>query len=108
MSGYNDPSLSQLVIGLDFDETWTADPVLWQCFINLAIARNHTVVIVTGRKGLEGDVEEISQATKNKIPVVFAGSTPKRQAAEKQGFLVDIWIDDMPDMIEDPSLKILV
>jgi hypothetical protein len=33
------------------------------------------------------------------VPVVFAGGEWKREVALKQGYKVDVWIDDMPEYI---------
>ena len=89
----------KLLFGLDYDDTYTADPVLWDQFIALARARGHEVVCVTGRREPPGPHER-------RIPceVVCAGSEYKRHAAAKAGHAVHIWIDDMPEMIAPTRL----
>ena len=49
--------LMPLVISLDYDRTYTADPGLWDQFIALARSRGHEVVCVTGRNGPPGPHE---------------------------------------------------
>lgn len=39
-----------LILGLDYDHTFTADPDLWRQFISDAQRRGHTVVCVTARR----------------------------------------------------------
>jgi hypothetical protein len=33
------------------------------------------------------------------VPVVFAGRDWKRDAAERRGYKVNVWIDDVPEMV---------
>ena len=42
-----------MLIALDYDETYTADPVLWDRFIGDANDHGHTVWIVTARRDTE-------------------------------------------------------
>lgn len=83
-----------LLIALDYDDTYTADPLLWDQFIALARTRGHQVICVTGRREPPGLHER-------QIPcrIVCAGGEYKRHAAAKAGHAVHIWIDDMPELI---------
>jgi len=82
-----------MVIGIDYDGTITLAPDFWLEFINAAMNEGNKVIIVTGR--------EASQPIKvHGIPVVYAGDTFKREAAENEGYFVDVWIDDEPGHIE--------
>ena len=82
-----------MIIALDYDDCYTRDPQLWEAFVSLAYARGHRVICVTARD------------LNNQIPsfpggeIVYAGRQPKRAAAEAAGYKVDIWIDDMPEMV---------
>jgi hypothetical protein len=79
-------------IALDWDGTYTADPELWDAFVQLAASRGHTVTLVTLRDPL---LEQVS----TKLPVVYCSRTAKRKH-----FIADVWIDDMPRWIgEDHS-----
>lgn len=84
-----------MIIALDWDNTYTAHKPLWNDFIENCIERGVRVIIVTGRHGTEHDRID----SPFKIPVVYSGNEYKRKAAEKAGYKVDIWIDDMPEMI---------
>jgi hypothetical protein len=87
-----------VTIALDYDKTYTADPDLWSRFILDATERGHLVICVTGR------VPSQPVSIEPPIPVVYASlnsrSGYKRHAAEAAGLKVDVWIDDMPGMIE--------
>lgn len=84
-------------IGLDYDQTFTADPDLWRQFISDAERRGHRVVCVTGRR----EPPDFSREPRlpDSVPIVCAGPVWKRDAAAKAGHPIQIWIDDMPEMI---------
>lgn len=81
-----------MFIALDYDKTYTADPTLWNNFVQLAQDRGHTVKIVTMRRTDEAifgsPVEVVYTSRKAKAAVVNA----------------DIWIDDNPQWIYQDSL----
>jgi len=82
-----------MLIALDYDNTYTADPVLWCRFIDDAKSRGHTVVIVTMRYPREDIVNA-------PVDVVYTS----RQA--KAGFVkADIWIDDSPAWIFQDAVQ---
>jgi hypothetical protein len=89
-----------MILGLDFDGTWTVDPEFWNAFVELAVKRHgHKVVLVTGRKGWTEDMARYRLPPA--LPIVYAGLTKsKREMAEAAGWKVDVWIDDMPWMVD--------
>lgn len=72
-------------IALDYDDTYTADPELWDAFINLAIERGHDVTVVTKRFP-EREIEGIT------IPIIYTSKTKKIDKMPAG----TIWIDDQP------------
>jgi hydroxymethylpyrimidine pyrophosphatase-like HAD family hydrolase len=90
-----------MLIALDWDDTYTANKPLWNDFIQMCIDRGVKVIIVTGRP----DHENHRVATPFNLPVVYAGNELKEKAALRDGYKVNIWIDDMPGMIQ--NVKIL-
>lgn len=81
-----------MLIAIDYDDTYTADPALWDVFIAVASSRGHEVICVTGRRA--------SQPVGLELPTVYADGEYKREAAERAGYRVDVWIDDMPGYVE--------
>lgn len=82
-----------LQIGLDYDDTYTESPALFDKLIKLFIDDGHYVAIITARN----ECDPVNH--KFNIPVIYCNGNKKRQFAEQAGFSVDIWIDDMPWII---------
>lgn len=76
-----------MIIALDFDGTYSADPVLWDAFIKLAMERGHSVTCVTKR--------EPELATGLFIPTIYTSRHAKLPFMPAG----TIWIDDNPDGI---------
>ena len=83
-------------IAIDYDGTYTADPELWDQFIELAKARGHGVVIVTCRRPTDENYQDCHH--KNCL-TVFTNLSSKVSYMEKLGINVDVWIDDDPACI---------
>lgn len=87
-------------ISLDFDDTYTRDPALWNLFIQDCLVRGHQVYLVTMRTPEQG--AEVFQALAGRIGesrIYFTSMQSKRNYMWKQGVKIDVWIDDMPDAI---------
>lgn len=81
------------VFAIDYDDTYTADPDLFDEFISLAKRRGHLVVCVTFRApsdALERDVG---------VEVFYTSGVMKAEFMSSQGLIPNIWIDDMPHII---------
>lgn len=85
-------------IALDWDDTYTADPELWEYFISGAKKRGHKIVFVTCRRDTEENREIIQHPTEL---VVFTNLAPKRDYMERLNMPVDIWIDDLPECVKE-------
>lgn len=72
-----------MIIAIDYDGTYTADPVLWEHFIDCALLGGHQVTCVTMRY----PTEPIEMS----CPVFYTSRKAKAVA-----FVADIWIDDKP------------
>ena len=112
------------LIAIDIDNTWSVDPLGWGDFMFRMVGRGHNFIFATGRKGFSEDMERMKLRKMGKysvqfnglytdpedknlsynrwlpIPIVYCGNESKRQACLKAGYEVDIWIDDMPAMID--------
>lgn len=84
-------------IALDFDETYTNDPLLWDMFIKNALERGHDIRIVTYRKREMTDPALTWLSLW--IPVIFTEYTRKRTFTANMGWFPDVWIDDCPELI---------
>ena len=85
-----------LTIAIDYDGTYTADPEMWDRFIQDAQERGHRVLCVTSRYGDSTDPELIYG-----VVTVFTKMQAKRWFCNAGGVKVDIWIDDEPACIEN-------
>ncbi len=86
-----------MIVAIDYDGTYAAAPDLFNEIIKLFQDNGHTVICVTGRPEVMGQM--VLDTVGQLVPVIFAGSEWKREAAKKRGYKVDVWIDDMPEMI---------
>jgi hypothetical protein len=84
---------------IDFDRTFSRDPELFRQFVALLRGRGHEAVLVTGRSDDGQWGADVRSAVGDLMPIVFAGTRWKRQAAIAAGHVVDVWIDDMPEYI---------
>jgi hypothetical protein len=79
-------------IGLDFDGTYTRDPLLWDRFIDAAKEHGHEVICVTMRYEDEPLVDFPCE-------VVYTGRKGKVGFMANQGRPIHVWIDDMPHLL---------
>lgn len=89
-------------IGLDFDDTYTRDPAGWDEFIRNFTSRRHKIYCVTFR------FPEQSQQVYDTIGKVignenchFTSYTAKRKYMQSKDIYIDVWIDDMPILIDN-------
>lgn len=88
-----------MIIAIDFDKTWTADPELWRMFVTSARKRGHNCIIATGRKACSEDMKKYN--LHYNIEVIYCGGEYKEKVCRREGWKVDVWIDDMPSMIQE-------
>lgn len=84
-----------MIIGLDYDDTFTRDKVGWLKFIYMMRQRNHKVYIVTWRDEAESVklYEELGDVVDGIYPTNKLAKQPYMKA---QNILIDVWIDDNP------------
>lgn len=85
-----------MLISLDYDDTFTRDPDFWCQVVALGRLRGHEFVCVTARSS----PPESGREPHIPMPVVCAGNEWKASAAARKGFIVNVWIDDMPQLIK--------
>ena len=81
-----------MLIALDYDKTYTADPALWDSFVGLAQSRGHTVKIVSMRRPDEAIDTDV-------VDVVYTSRKAKSSVIR-----ADIWIDDSPHWVYQDSV----
>ena len=90
------------LIALDFDRTFTSDIDFWRGFVEMAIARQHRVLCVTGRTDSPTSRAELARVfglhTFSRLTqCIFCNHAPKRAVVLARGYKVDIWVDDLPE-----------
>lgn len=84
-----------MLIAMDYDMTYTADPKAWNEVVRVMTVLGHSFVCVTGR-----DQPPSISEPHIPMPIVCAGDELKSVAALRAGYAVDVWIDDCPGTIE--------
>lgn len=91
-------------ISIDFDDTYTRDPQLWNEFIRTAKAAGHIVYCVTAR-GEQYEEEEYLKVRPTigqhvgQDNCIFTDGMQKRQFCLDKNIRIHVWIDDMPEAI---------
>ena len=85
-------------IALDYDDTYTRDPAMWNQCLSIMRAGGHKIYVVTWRT--EEECKNIYTLLRGHVHAVYATS---RKAKDKymysQGIRIDVWIDDNPSAI---------
>lgn len=82
------------IIAIDYDNTYSADPELFDVFIAEAKKRKHLVICVTFR-----DKEKHGAVDIKGVEVFYTSGMKKREYMKAQELEPSIWIDDMPQLI---------
>lgn len=95
-----------MTIAFDIDGTWTLDPLLFVRAACLFSESGWTVIIVTGREQPLDKLQRLRLAGPvcSFWPVIVSGTLLKSEAANNAGYTVDVWVDDMPGMIEQTRI----
>lgn len=87
-----------MVISIDWDDTFTRDPVGWTAFIKMMRQRGHTIYCVTMR--YESEAQPVRDALMNLVDgIICTGRRAKRPYMYSLGIHVSVWIDDEPGWI---------
>jgi hypothetical protein len=85
-------------IGLDYDDTFTRDPIGWTIFVRNFVQRGHKVYIVTWRD--EEEAKEVHMAMQYwgvECEGIYATDRKKKERfMYGKGIRIDVMIDDMP------------
>ena len=92
-------AVDRLTFAIDFDNTITAEPLLFANFIEDCKNLGHKVIVVTARRDTEENFDEVkSWLLENGIraAVYYSSLRSKTELMKARGIKVDIWIDDDP------------
>jgi len=95
-----------MIIALDYDETYTEDPELWNSFIKSANDRGHEVLCVTMRYNNIYEAPDVLETVGKLCRVIFTERLAKEEYVKSHGINPDIWIDDRPYYIYQNSRNI--
>ncbi|MGD9878927.1 MAG: hypothetical protein AB7F22_07790 [Reyranella sp.] len=91
-------------IALDFDGTYTLDPLAWDAFIIAMQRAGHLVMVVTLRAADADQLALESHFYSIGCPVIYCDGQPKHTILkEDYGYVPDIWIEDDPRSIHEGS-----
>lgn len=88
-----------MIIAIDYDDTYTADPSMWDQIIERFAAWGHVVHLVTCRRDTEENRAEVCVEGIPRHRHIFTGLAAKKWFMEQRGIRVDVWIDDNPESI---------
>lgn len=93
-----------MLICLDYDGTYTQDPVLWDVFIASAKTAGHRVICATMRyEDTEGG--EVKVALEHLVEkIYFTNRLAKVAWLNHRGIKPDVWIDDSPHWLLNNAL----
>lgn len=89
-----------MVLGLDYDDTYTRDPSAWTNFIAMMDSAGHDVYLVTWRTPSEAAAMFLTPIARKYLRGIYPTSRKaKAKFMAEQGIIVDVWIDDNPSAI---------
>jgi hypothetical protein len=94
-----------MIIAIDYDDTYTQDPELWNNFIKSSNERGHVVICVTMRYGTGGEEIDVLNSIGKLCGVIFTGRRGKRNWVKESNIYPDVWIDDRPEYILNNSVS---
>jgi hypothetical protein len=90
-----------LILSIDYDDTYTRDPLGWELALRLLMQRGHKVWCVSARH--QNHMVEAQESIGLLIGAdhcVGTNGVAKRDYLFKvHGVYADVWIDDMPDTV---------
>lgn len=90
-----------MIISIDYDDTYTRDPLFWNWVCDKAMERGHEVWCVSARhpRWMDEPEQTIGRVIGAERCVGTSGAAKKDFLWEKHGVLAHVWIDDMPESV---------
>jgi hypothetical protein len=87
-----------VILALDYDDTYTRDPRMWNDIIGMMQQAGHTVYCVTMRTPEEG--RAVRESLESRVDgIFFTACRAKRDFMNARNIIVDVWMDDNPAFI---------
>lgn len=88
-------------IAIDFDDTYTLDPNMWDQILNLMVLSGHEVFCITARPDRHMDKvrETIGKVIGMENCIGTQLLAKRKYVKDHYGLVFDVWIDDTPDAI---------
>ena len=84
-----------MIIGLDYDDTYTRDPKFWNNVIDMAHERGHIVLLVTARDYNSYNRIDVVRDLSGRVDdIIFTSGHAKAKFCYDLGYNVDVWIDN--------------
>ena len=84
-------------IGLDYDDTFSADPDGWYEALQILRDRGFSIIGVTFRDSETRITDQRYLSICD--AVIYTAGEPKRNVAQEYNYQIDIWIDDKPEWV---------
>lgn len=88
---------------LDFDGTYTADPIMWEKWIDMVTSMGHEVYCVSFRphRRMQKVYDSVGRVI-GQERCISTNGIAKKKYVDSIGLKIDIWIDDTPEMLITP------
>lgn len=83
-----------MLIALDYDDTYTRDPLTWLTVVAFMKEKGHTFVCCTMRT--PGEAHNIHPPLRSLMPIHCTSRQAKAEFLAKLNIFPDVWIDDNP------------
>lgn len=87
-----------MIFGIDLDGTYAADIPAFRRVVSLLQDHGHICVLVTNRP--ETDRAFVEGLVAGQMVVFCTNGRPKREVAREGGYVVDVWVDDNPILVD--------
>lgn len=90
-----------MILSIDYDDTYTRDPELWDALARLAMERDHQVWCVSARhqSHMTDAINSIGKVIGAERCVGTNGAAKRDHLFKEHGVYADVWVDDMPDTV---------
>lgn len=94
------------IISIDYDDTYTLIPKLFDLIIDYCIKNKIKIIMCTARG--EHEKDNILLNLEKKIDVYYTNRQYKKEFLNKKGIYPDIWMDDNPVWIIGSELELSI